>query len=101
MIKEDVSPPFHWSGLTPYKGMFCTLSVEGGCSSLKLFSSAFGKGGKKRDVFNFLFAKNLPSAEAKTIPLEPKKSAKGCLAAPPTGGELLPDKPPVLLYWLF
>lgn len=45
--------------------------------------------------------KNLPSAEAKTIPLELKKSAKGCSAAPPTGGELLPDKPPVLLYWLF
>lgn len=61
MIKEDVSPPFHWSGVTPYKGMFCTLSVEGGCSSLKLFSSAFGKGGKKRDVFNLLFAKKLQS----------------------------------------
>lgn len=54
MIKEDVSPPFHWSGLTPCKGMFCTLSMEGGgggCPSLKWFSSAFGKAGKKCDVF--------------------------------------------------
>lgn len=77
MIK-DVPPPFHWSGLTPYKGMFCTLSMEGGCS-LKLLSRAFGKDGKKRDVFNLLlFAKNLPAAEAKIFLLELQKGAKGC-----------------------
>lgn len=73
--------------------------MEGGCSSLKLFSSAFGKGGKKRDVFNLLFfAKILPAAEAKTFPWNCRKVQK---AAPPTGGERLPGKPPLLLYWLF
>lgn len=81
MIK-DGSLPFHWSGLTPYKGMFCTLSMEGGVLLWSCFQVLLAK-----PVRSVMFS--LSSLQSNYQLQRPKPFPENCgrlqRAAPSTG----------------